>query len=36
MHEKLWCYYDMKWMNKWSNHSTTTSQAVPEKELKLS
>jgi hypothetical protein len=36
LHEKLWRYYDMKWRNKWSNSSTATSQAVPEKELKLS
>jgi hypothetical protein len=35
LHEKLWRYYDMKQRNKWSNHSTATSQAVPEKELKL-
>jgi hypothetical protein len=36
LHEKLWhCYY-MKQGNKWSNHSTTTSQAAPKKELKLS
>jgi hypothetical protein len=25
----------MKQRNKWSNHSTATSRAVPEKELKL-
>jgi hypothetical protein len=30
------CCYDMKRRNKWSNCSTVTSQAVPEKELKLS
>jgi hypothetical protein len=36
LHEKLWCCYDRKRRNKWSNHSTATSQAVPEKELKLS
>jgi hypothetical protein len=36
LHEKLWRCYDMKRRNKWSNHSTTTSQAAPEKELKLS
>jgi hypothetical protein len=36
LHVKLWCYYDMKQRNKWSNHSTATSQAAPEKELKLS
>jgi hypothetical protein len=36
LHEKLWHCYDMKRRNKWSNHSTATSQAVPEKELKLS
>jgi hypothetical protein len=34
-HGKLWHYYDMKQRNKWSNHSTTTSRAAPEKELKL-
>jgi hypothetical protein len=34
-HEKLWHCYDMKQRNKWSNHSTTTSRAAPEKELKL-
>jgi hypothetical protein len=34
-HEKRWRCYDMKWGNKWSNHSTTTCQAAPEKELKL-
>jgi hypothetical protein len=33
-HEKLWHCYDMKRRNKWSNHSTATSQVVP-KELKL-
>jgi hypothetical protein len=36
LHEKLWRYCDMKQRNKWSNHSTATSQATPEKELKLS
>jgi hypothetical protein len=36
LHEKLWHCYDMKRSNKWSNHSTTSSQAAPEKELKLS
>jgi hypothetical protein len=34
-HKKIWCYYDMKRWNKWSNHNTTTSWATPEKELKL-
>jgi hypothetical protein len=36
LHEKLWCCYDMKRRNKWSSCSTTTSQAMPKKELKLS
>jgi hypothetical protein len=36
LREKLWCCYDMKWRNKWSNCSTATFQAAPEKELKLS
>jgi hypothetical protein len=34
--KKLWRYYNMKRRKKWSNHSTATSQAAPEKELKLS
>jgi hypothetical protein len=34
--QKLWRCYDMKWGNKWSNHSTATFQAAPEEELKLS
>jgi hypothetical protein len=34
-HEKLLHCYDMKQKNKWSNRSTTTSWAAPEKELKL-
>jgi hypothetical protein len=33
--EKLWRCYDMKRRNKWSNRSTATSRATPEKELKL-
>jgi hypothetical protein len=36
LHEMLWRCYDMKRRNKWSNCSTTTSQAMPKKELKLS
>jgi hypothetical protein len=36
LHEKLWHCYDMKRRNKWSNHCTATSEAAPEKELKLS
>jgi hypothetical protein len=36
LHEKLWRCYDMKRRNKWRNHSIYSSQAVPEKELKLS
>jgi hypothetical protein len=35
LHEKLWWYCVMKKMTKWSIHSTTISQAEPEKELKL-
>jgi hypothetical protein len=34
-HEKLCHCYDMKWRNKWSNRSITTSQAASEKELEL-
>jgi hypothetical protein len=34
LHEKLWPFYDMKWMIKWSIRSTATSRAKPEKELK--
>jgi hypothetical protein len=36
LQEKLWFCYDMKQRNKWSNHSTATSQAALEKELKVS
>jgi hypothetical protein len=32
--EKLWCFYNMKWRNKWRIHSTTTSWAMPKKEMK--
>jgi hypothetical protein len=35
VHEMLWHCCDMKRRNKWSNWSTATSQAMPEKELKL-
>jgi hypothetical protein len=35
LHEKLWCCYDTKRRNKWSNHSIATSRAMPEKKLKL-
>jgi hypothetical protein len=35
LHEKLWRCCDMKQRNKRSNHSTATSRATPEKELKL-
>jgi hypothetical protein len=34
LYEKLWCFCDMKRRNKWSNRSTATSWATPEKELK--
>jgi hypothetical protein len=35
MHEKLWPFYDMKRMIKWTICSTATSRATTEKELKL-
>jgi hypothetical protein len=35
LHEKLWPFYDIKRMNKWSNHNTATSQAKPKEDLKL-
>jgi hypothetical protein len=34
LHEKLWSFYDMKKMIKWSIPSTATSRAMPKKELK--
>jgi hypothetical protein len=33
--KRLWPFYDMKRMTKWSIHSTITSRATPDKELKL-
>jgi hypothetical protein len=35
LHEKLWHCCGMKRRNKWSNCSTTTSRAGPEKDVKL-